>query len=88
MKKQKYIQKKVIYIKLHLSLPDVKCNNEMAYILLLLTFAFNKKSINEITEVLFYIARHFELTNNMVKSKVILLKKNLLTVKNTRRTIY
>lgn len=69
-------------------LPDVKCNNEIAYILLLLTLAFNEESISEINEVLFYIARHFELTNNMVKSKMILLKRNLLTVRNTRRTIY
>lgn len=60
----------------------------MADILPFPTLAFNKKSINGTKEVLLDIISNLELTDNVIKSKVILLKGDLLTIRNARCAIY
>lgn len=67
---------------------DVRCNNKTANIFPLPTLAFNEGSINGTIEVLLDIAGRLELTDDVVKSKVILLKGDLLIIRNARRAIY
>lgn len=88
MQKQKNSQRKLIYRKWPLPLPNVQYNHKTADIFPLLTHAFNEESINGTIEVLLDISGPLELTDDVVKSKVILLKRNLLTIKNARRAIY
>lgn len=88
MQKQKNSQDKPMYTKWRSPLPNVKCKNETADILPLPTLAFNEGSISGTIEVLRNIAERLELTDEVVKSKVILLKGDLLTIRNSRRAIY
>lgn len=88
MQKQKNSQGKPIYRMWPLPLLDILCNYKTADIFPHPTLGFNKRSISKTMKILLDIARRLELTNNVVKSKMILLKKNLLTIRNAGRAIY
>lgn len=62
--------------------------NEASNIQLLPTLPYNEGSISGTIEVLFNIAKRLELTDDIVKNKIIILKEDLMIVKNCRRAIY
>lgn len=59
-----------------LTLSNIKYNNKIIDILSFPTFSFNKRSIVKIMKILFDIAKCFELNDDIIKYKVILLKKD------------
>lgn len=88
MNKQKNGYDRPLYTKWQSPLPDVRCKNETSNILPLPTLLYNKGSILGIIEVLFDIVEPLELINNVVKNKIIILKGDLMTVRNCKRAIY
>ena len=88
MNKQKNSHNRPLYTKWRSPLPDIKCKNEASNILPLPTLPYNEGNISETIEVLRDIAKRLELTDDVVKDKIILLKGDLMTVRNCRRAIY
>ncbi len=88
MHKQKNTLGVSIYRKWETPLPNIRCRNEVADILLLPTLPYNKGSIAGTIEILREIAERLGLSDEIVRDKVILLQGDLLTVRNCRRTIY
>ena len=69
-------------------MPNIRCRNEVADILPLPTLPYNEGSIVGTIEILQEIAERLGLSDEIVRDKVILLKGDLLTVRNCRRAIY
>ncbi len=69
-------------------MPNIRCRNEVADVLLFPTLPYNKGSIVGTIEILREIAERLEFSDEIVRDKVILLKGNLLTVRNCRHAIY
>ncbi|WP_375449348.1 hypothetical protein [uncultured Nostoc sp.] len=88
MHKQKNTQGVSIYQKWETLLPNIRCRNEVADILPLPTLLFNEGSIAGIIEILREIAKRLGLSDEIVRNKIILLKGDLLTVRNSRCAIY
>lgn len=78
----------MFYTKWQSLLPNVRCKNKVSNIFLFSTFLYNEENSLKIIKVLFDIANWLELTNNVVRDKIIILKKDLMIVKNCRHTIY
>ena len=88
MHKQKNTQEVLIYRKWETLLPNIRCRNEVADILPLSTLPYNKGSIVGTIKILQEIAERLRLSDKIVRDKVILLKGDLLTVRNCRHAIY
>ena len=88
MHKQKNTQEVFIYQKWETFLPNIRCRNEVVDILQLPTLLFNEGSIAGTIEILWEIAKRLGLSDEIVRNKIILLKGDLLTVRNSRRAIY
>ena len=88
MHKQKNTQGVSIYQKWETPLPNIRCRNEVADILLLPTLPFNEGSIAGTIEILWEIAKRLGLSDEIVRNKIVLLKGDLLTIRNSRRAIY
>ncbi len=88
MHKQKNTQGVSIYRKWETPLPNIRCRNEVADILPLLTLPFNKGSIAGTIKILREIAKRLGLSNEIVRNKIILLKGKFFTIRNCRRAIY
>ncbi len=69
-------------------MPNIRCRNEVSDILPLPTLPYNEGSIAGTIEILREIAERLGLSDEIVRDKVILLKSDLLTVRNCRRSIY
>lgn len=88
MQKQKNDCNIPIYSKWASPLPDIRCSLEKANILPLPTLAFNKGTISGSIDIIGELAERLELTNEVVREKIILIKGDLMTVQNCRRAIY
>lgn len=88
MYKQENTQVVSIYQKWETPLPNIRCRNEAADILPLPTLPFNEESIAGTIDILREIAKRLGLSEEVVRDKIILLKGDLLTVRNCRRAIY
>lgn len=88
MYKQKNNRGTSIYCKLESPLPNIRYRNETADIFLFLMLSFNEKSIAGIINILREIADQLGLSDIIVKDKIILLKWDLMTVRNCRYAIY
>ncbi len=69
-------------------MPNIRCTNEVADILPLPTLLYNESSIAGTIEIFREIVERLGLSDKIVKDKVILLKGDLLIVRNCRRAIY
>lgn len=88
MQKQKNNCNIPIYWKWPLLLPDIRCRLKPADILLLLTLTINKGTIPRSIDIIQELAKRLELLDEVIRSKLILLKGELMTVRNRRRGIY
>lgn len=80
MRRQKNDRNIPIYRKWPSPLPDVRCKLEPADILPLPTFAFNEGTIAGTIDIFEEIAKRLELTDEVVRDKLIILKGDLMTV--------
>ena len=78
----------LIYHKWALSLLDIRCSLEKANLLLFPILAYNKSIILGIIDIFWELAQWFEITNEVVKNKIIFIIGDLMTIQNYRRTIY
>ena len=69
-------------------MPNIRCKNEVADILPLPTLPFNERNIAGTIKILWEIAKRLGLSDEIVRNKIILLKGDLLIVRNSRRAIY
>ena len=69
-------------------MPNIRCRIEVIDILSLPTLPYNDGSIAGTIEILREITERLGLSDKIVRDKVILLKSDLLTVRNCRRAIY
>lgn len=67
---------------------DIRCNLEKADLLTLPTLAYNKGTISGTIDIIQELAERLELTNEVVRDKIIFIKGNLMTVQNCCRAIY
>lgn len=88
MRKQKNNYNIPIYRKWPSPLPDVKCKDESADILPFSTFAFNEGTITGTIEIIRGHVERLRLSDEVVRNKIILLKRDLMTISNCRRAIY
>lgn len=88
MRKQKDCQNNTIYHKWPFLLPNIRCRDEATDIFLLSTLALNKATINRTIDIISEIAKCLKLSNKVVRNKIILLKRDLMTIKNSKRMIY
>lgn len=88
MRKQKNDRNIPIYRKWASPLPDIRCSLEKADIFPLPTLAFNEGTISGLIDIIRELAERLELTNEVVGDKIILIKGDLMTVRNCRRAIY
>ena len=88
MHKQKNTQDISIYWKWETFLLNIRCKNKVANILLLSTLPFYKENIVNIIKILWEIAKRLRVSEKVVRDKIILLKGDLLTIRNCRRVIY
>ena len=77
-----------IYCKWALPLPDIRCSLEKTDILLLLTLAYNKDTISGSIDIIHELADWLELTDNVVRNKIIVIKKDLMNIQNCCYAIY
>ena len=69
-------------------LDDIRCPLTKADVVPLPTLAFNEGTIVGTIDVLQTIANRLGLIDEMVSDKVIMMRGDLLTVRNTQRTIF
>ena len=69
-------------------LPDIKCKPDIANVLPLPTLASNKAIISGTIDIVQELGKRLELTNEVVRDKLILLKGDLMTIHNCRRAIF
>ncbi len=86
--KQKNTQKVSIYRKWETPLLNIRCRNEVADILPLLTLPFNEGSIAGIIEILQEITKRLGFFDEIIRNKIILLKGNLFIIRNCKCAIY
>lgn len=80
MQKQKNACNDPMYKKWPLPLANIYYNGKAANIVSFSMFAYNKRSIMEMLDVLSAIAKQCEFSDNVVENKTILLKNNFATV--------
>lgn len=88
MRKQKNNLNIPIYRKWPSLLPDIRCSLEKAEIFLLPTLAMNEGTIPGSIDIVQELAKRLKLSDEVIKSKFILLKGDLMTVRNCQRAIY
>lgn len=88
MQKQKNDRNILIYRKWALPLPDIRCSFEKANLLPLLTLAYNKGTILGTINIIRELAEQLELTNEVVRDKIIFIKRDLMTIQNCCCAIY
>lgn len=88
MRKQKNDRNIPIYHKWPSLLPDIKCNPNTADVLLLPTLVANKITISETINIIRELAERLELTDEVVRDKLILIKRDLMTIHNCRYAIF
>lgn len=82
MRKEKINRNILIYRKWRLLLLDIKCRLESADILPPPTFAINKDTIPGTLNIVQELAKRLELSDKVIRSKLILFKGDLITVQN------
>lgn len=88
MRKQKNDCNISIYRKWALPLPDIRCSLKKADIFLLPILAFNKVTISGSIDIIRKLAEWLELTNKVVRDKIILIKGDLMIIQNCQCAIY
>lgn len=88
MQKQKNAWNILIYRKWASSLPDIGCNLEKANILPLPTLLYNEDTISGSIDIIRKLADRQELTDDVIKDEIILIKRDLMTVQNCRCAKY
>lgn len=88
MQKQKNNWNIPIYCKWASLLRDIRCSLKKANILLLPPLPYNKGTISGSIDIIRKLADRLELTDDVIRDKVIWIKEDLMTVRNYRRTIY
>lgn len=87
IRKEKNNRNIPIYQKWPLPLRDIKCRLKLADILPLPTFAINKGIIPRTINIVQELAKRLEPSDEVIRSKLILLKRDLMTVRNCRHGI-
>lgn len=64
------------------------CPIEKARVFPLLTLAFEESKISQVVKILREYSKFLGLTDNMISEKIIMVKKDWLTVRNMRIAIY
>lgn len=67
---------------------DIRCNLEKADLLTLPILAYNKGTILGTIDIIQELAERLELTNEVIRDKIIFIKGDLITVQNCCRAIY
>ena len=88
MRRQKNNRNISIYRKWSFSLLDIKCRPDTADMLLLPTLANNKAIISGTINIIQELAERLELTDEVVRDKLILLKRDLMTIRNCWYAIF
>lgn len=88
MRRQKDDRNIPIYRKWPSPLPDIKCRPDTADVLPLPTLANNEATISGTIDIVQELAERLELTDEVVRDKLILLKGDLMTIRNYRRAIF
>ena len=71
-----------IYQKWPLPLPDIRSKVEIAKIFLLPIFTMNEDTILRSINIIQELAEQLKLLDRFIKNKLILLKENLMTIRN------
>ncbi len=87
MRKQKNDCNIPIYRKWPSPLPDIRCRLKKADILPLPSFAMNESTITRSIDIVQELAERLELLDEVIRDKLILLKGDLMTVRNCRHAI-
>ncbi len=77
-----------IYRKRPSPLSDIKCNPDTANVFPLPTLTANKTTISGTIDIVQELAESFELTDEVVKDKLISIKRDLMTIHNCRCAIF
>ncbi len=88
MRKQKHDRNIPIHRKWPSPLPNIRCRLKKADILPLPTLAINEGTIPGSIDIVQELAERLELSDEIIRDKLILLKGNLMTVRNCQRVIY
>ncbi len=82
MHKQKNDRNIPIHCKWPSPLLDIKCNPDTADVLLLPTLAANKVTISRTIDIIQELVERLELTDEVIRDKLILIKGDLMTIHN------
>ena len=88
MRRQKDNRNILIYYKWPFLLPHIKCRPDTANVFPLPTLASNEATISGTIDIVQELAERLELTDEVVRDKLILLKGDLMTIRNCRRAIF
>ena len=80
MRKQKNDRNIPIYYKWALPLPDIRCSLEKADILPFPILAYNKGTISGSIDIIHKLADWLELTDDVIRDKIILIKRDLINI--------
>ncbi len=69
-------------------LPDIKCNPDTADIFSLPTLVVNEATISRTLDIIQELVKRLELTDKVVRDKLILIKRDLMTIRNCRHAIF
>lgn len=78
----------LIYYKWALLLSDIRYSFKKTDIFLLLTLVYNKNIISKSINIISRLGDQLELMDNMIRNKIILIKRDLMIIQNYYYTVY